>query len=250
MPRSTGPSSNTSIRVMVVAIMTFSRTLPIIILVGFAACRPPPPAEPEPERSGSTLLLDFRPVTRPPMVGAFDFKLLGGGVGKACVVRGTTTQAYWVGMDELAKLDSDRLTQQAIAAAAHDAISRLEDADSIVITRVVTEGKGSDKVCASIYGRGVQLTKAAEPTPTVQPGTPSTTLPATSHSTLGSLTIDSEPFAKIFVDGVPFGDTPLFEKAIPAGKHTIRAVLKDGRQRTLEIDVAPGSKFNSGKLTW
>jgi hypothetical protein len=38
----------------------------------------------------------------------------------------------------------------------------LTDADTIVVTRVVTEGSAS-KVCAVVYGRGVRLKKAKAP---------------------------------------------------------------------------------------
>jgi len=93
------------------------------------------------------------------MVGAFGFALLAGGVGKACARRGGKRTVYWVGMEDLSKVDSDELTQQAIAAAAFDAISRLDDADSIVLTRVVAEGK-VDEVCATVSGRGIRLIKA------------------------------------------------------------------------------------------
>ena len=59
-------------------------------------------------------------------------------------------------------MHSDRTTQQAIAAAAYEAISRLAGADTILITRVVAEGQGSGRVCATIHGRGVRLIKDGE----------------------------------------------------------------------------------------
>jgi len=69
-------------------------------------------------------------------------------------------------------MHSDRTTQQAIAAAAYEAISRLSGADTILITRVVAEGQGSGRVCATVHGRGVRIIKegeepeeAAEPEP-------------------------------------------------------------------------------------
>jgi hypothetical protein len=112
-----------------------------------------------PEVNGGGMLIDLAPANRPRMVGALDFELLAGGVGKACVDRGSVKQ-YWVGMADLAKLSSDELTRQAIAAAAADALGRLDDTDSILLTRVVTESKGPDRICATIVGRGVRLTKA------------------------------------------------------------------------------------------
>lgn len=112
-----------------------------------------------PEVNGAAMLIDLSPSNRPAMVGALDFELLAAGVGKACVDRGSSKQ-YWIGMTELAKLTGDSLTRQAIAAATTDALGRLDDIDAILLTRVVTESKGPDRICATIVGRGVHLTKA------------------------------------------------------------------------------------------
>jgi hypothetical protein len=134
------------------------------------ACDPPPPRRPVvPERSGASLLLNLSPANRPEVRGSYDFELLEAVGGKTCISRSNRTSVYWVGLQDLSQMHPDPLTQQAIAAAAYDAISRLEDADSIVLTRVVAEGQGSDRVCANVYGRGVRLIKAGEP---AKPPTP------------------------------------------------------------------------------
>lgn len=134
----------------------------ILIVTGCAETAPVVKQEPEPERTGSALILDLNPTGRPDIAGRFGFELIEGvGVGKACVDRASTTE-YWLGWSDLTKLKVDWLTRQAIAAAAFDALSRLEDADTIVVTRVLVEGKGSPRVCASVYGRALKLTKAAE----------------------------------------------------------------------------------------
>ena len=122
------------------------------------------------EVSGSSLLLDVTP--RPPsFAGAYDFDLLEQVGGKACITRGNNSSTYWLGMTELAKLSSDSLTREAIAAAAFDAISRLDEADTLVLTRVVAEGNGVHRVCATVYGRGVRLKKAAPLLPTAERNT-------------------------------------------------------------------------------
>lgn len=113
----------------------------------------------QPQVIGSGLLIDLNPANRPALVGALDFDLLAAGAGKACVDRGSLKH-YWVAMDNIAKISSDALTTQAIAAAVTDAVVRLEDIDAILLTRVFTESRGPDQVCATIVGRGVRLTKA------------------------------------------------------------------------------------------
>lgn len=95
--------------------------------------------------------------------GAYDFELLDEIGGKACAEEGDRMQ-YWIGLNDLDGLAHDPLTKQAIAAAALDAIGRLDDADTILITRVVADGKNGVRVCASVIGRAVRLTKAAPPT--------------------------------------------------------------------------------------
>jgi hypothetical protein len=66
----------------------------------------------------------------------------------------------------------------------------------------------------------------------------------------GTISIDSQPYAHVFVDGHAAGDTPLFGAPIAAGKHALRVVLADGREKTLSIDVPPGGAVNEGTLHW
>ncbi len=124
-----------------------------LILLGLTACGPTGM-----EVSGSSQLLNLTPAP-PTFVGGFDFELFGQVEGKSCADRKNTESTYWVGVTDLAKVSSDPLTRRAIAAAAFDAISHL-DADSLVLTRVVAEGHGPDRVCATVFGRAVRLTKA------------------------------------------------------------------------------------------
>ena len=137
------------------------RVLPFLFLV-FVGCAPAAVPRPRPAISGSTLFVNVRPTNTPPLLGAYDFDLLGPGAGEACATRGSAT-LYWVGMNDLSRLSSDELTRQAIAAAALDAISRLDKADTILLTRVVTMARGPDRICATVTGRGIHLKKAETP---------------------------------------------------------------------------------------
>jgi hypothetical protein len=139
--------------------------LACLVVVVLCACRP------DPIFSG-TGMLNMQPA-RPTFVGAYDFDLLEKIQGKACV----TTESprlfeagivHWVATFPTAASPADVTpprhgpTQSAIAAATSNAIEKLTDADTIVVTRVVTEGSAS-KVCAVVYGRGVRLKKAKAP---------------------------------------------------------------------------------------
>lgn len=66
----------------------------------------------------------------------------------------------------------------------------------------------------------------------------------------GTFSIDSSPYAVIFVDGRRIGETPLFGVSVPAGKHNVRAVLENGTSKTFGIVINPGTLTNKGKLAW
>jgi serine/threonine-protein kinase len=66
----------------------------------------------------------------------------------------------------------------------------------------------------------------------------------------GTFSIDSTPYATIYVDGDRRGDTPLWKLQVPPGKHMVRAVLADGREKSFPLDVAPGADVRVGKLAW
>ena len=85
----------------------------------------------------------------------------------ACATRSSDV-SFWVANETLNKLSPDPLSRQAIAAAMHDAVSSLESADTMIVMRAVTEGKGPDKACATVYGRAIRLTKA-HPAPIDEP---------------------------------------------------------------------------------
>lgn len=66
----------------------------------------------------------------------------------------------------------------------------------------------------------------------------------------GWYAIDSAPYATIYIDDREIGDTPLDRLPLAAGKHRVRAVLADGRERTFTIDIAPERKTSEGTLRW
>jgi len=76
----------------------------------------------------------------------------------------------------------------------------------------------------------------------------------TSDESPGSLTVDSKPFARIYIDGKQRGgkegETPAFHIPLAPGHHKIRLVLEDGRDRTIDVQVEPGADVNLGTLTW
>ena len=66
---------------------------------------------------------------------------------------------------------------------------------------------------------------------------------------MGWFTIDSKPFATIYVDDAEVGVTPLIHKPIAIGEHRARAVLRDGREQRFKLVVRAG-KAEPVQLTW
>ena len=66
----------------------------------------------------------------------------------------------------------------------------------------------------------------------------------------GTYSVDSNPYATIYIDGKSYGDTPVFKAPLPAGKHDVRAVRADGVTKTFSIVIRSGKLTSSGKLAW
>ncbi|MDQ3339801.1 MAG: protein kinase [Myxococcota bacterium] len=66
----------------------------------------------------------------------------------------------------------------------------------------------------------------------------------------GMLSIDSTPWATIYIDGSSLGITPIVKRSLPAGRHKLRAVLKDGRVKEQTIDIPAGRLAKPIQLTW
>ncbi len=65
----------------------------------------------------------------------------------------------------------------------------------------------------------------------------------------GSLFVDSDPYATIYVDGKELGVTPMLGESIPSGTRSLRAVTADGRVQTSTIDIEPGQPFRK-RIQW
>jgi type II secretory pathway predicted ATPase ExeA len=81
---------------------------------------------------------------------------------------------------------------------------------------------------------------ALEPEPATVPAPDAApTAPAASNGTL-AVHLNAVPWARIEVDGIDLGETPLANVPLRPGPHAFRAELPDGRivERTIEIDAA------------
>jgi serine/threonine-protein kinase len=65
--------------------------------------------------------------------------------------------------------------------------------------------------------------------------------PSTSTSAPGRVTIDARPWCNVTLDGAPLGQTPIVNRTVPSGTHTVSCTNPElGRSRTVQIEVAPG----------
>jgi len=94
----------------------------------------------------------------------------------------------------------------------------------------------------------IEQTDAAVVEPEVDAGVVNTSRPPPRAP--GFYSVESKPFATIFIDGTRVGITPLVKKPLAAGKHKLRAVLEDGRERTVDLDVPPGKAAKPLVLVW
>ena len=65
----------------------------------------------------------------------------------------------------------------------------------------------------------------------------------------GFLTIDSQPFATVVIDGNPHGFTPIVKLRLDAGPHMIRLTTEDGRSKSLRL-VIPADDTLRRRVTW
>jgi len=66
----------------------------------------------------------------------------------------------------------------------------------------------------------------------------------------GLFSIDSNPFAKIAVDGHDLGPTPIVHHSLPAGKRRVHATLADGRSKDFFVDIPAGRAAAPITLSW
>ena len=89
-----------------------------------------------------------------------------------------------------------------------------------------------------------------KPRPSVPHATHVAAAAPVAHGPPGWFSIDSSPYAKIFVDDQPFGDTPLVHKPVASGHHHVHAVLADGRAKDLDVTVPAGKLAAPITLSW
>ena len=111
------------------------------------------------------------PEGAPRMVGTYDFDLLGEAQGQACaelgplhgqirdvIVNGKLAR-YSVSVAGATLEGDDELTRQAQSAAVFTALSGLNGADVMFITRAIVTPESPERLCAHVWGQAVRLKK-------------------------------------------------------------------------------------------
>jgi serine/threonine protein kinase len=89
----------------------------------------------------------------------------------------------------------------------------------------------------------VKLTALEGARPTATP------LPAPGPAEPGFLTLETEPWTKVSVDGEPLGSTPLFKKRLPAGKHQLVLVNEGANVNEKRVVTISPNETTKLKLT-
>jgi serine/threonine-protein kinase len=117
---------------------------------------------------------------------------------------------------------------------------------------------GAGSSLATPIGAGSSIATAAGAGSSIEPsaGGSATAPPVAVHPVdahrehAGRFSIDSTPYATIFIDGKRLDITPISRRSLRAGHHRVRAVLADGRHKDFSIDVPSGGDTNPIHLTW
>jgi hypothetical protein len=66
----------------------------------------------------------------------------------------------------------------------------------------------------------------------------------------GWVSIDSDPYATIYVDGKKVGVTPLARIALPPGPHRVKAVSSQGGEQVFNVSIESNKEARGKKLAW
>jgi serine/threonine-protein kinase len=66
----------------------------------------------------------------------------------------------------------------------------------------------------------------------------------------GWITIDSQPWATIYIDGKDHGPTPVGNLALPPGRHAVRAVTPSGTTKDFSIWIESGKTSPPKRVEW
>ena len=94
-----------------------------------------------------------------------------------------------------------------------------------------------DSPIAKAADAAPSIESIAKPQPVRHKPTPSTTP--------GFFSIDSTPYAKIFIDGADYGSTPIYRRELPPGRHSVRAVSKTGTTKNFRTPFPDSSSISS-----
>jgi serine/threonine protein kinase len=109
-----------------------------------------------------------------------------------------------------------------------------QEASRAVKLEKPTKGKSTKPVVTSTAPRSEPKERVITETVIVEKDAP----------TPGTFTVKTTPWAKIWIDGQAHGSTPLFKKALGAGKHTVRLVNEGaGVDVTKQITVVSGENL-------
>jgi len=107
---------------------------------------------------------------------------------------------------------------------------------TMATTLSLQEAGGKAKVLLPLP---LEVAEVKQPPP--QPAQPVVKRPAPPPVQMGKLSLSTQPWTKVSLNGKALGDTPLIDQPLPAGKHLLKLVNEEKNVNTsVEVEVKPG----------
>jgi serine/threonine-protein kinase len=90
-----------------------------------------------------------------------------------------------------------------------------------------------------VAGTGTPIADEPQPKPAASDAAPFPPIEINARIS-GTLSVNAVPWARIFVDGRPLGQTPRSGLSLPVGSHTLKLVTGGGETRTKTVQISAG----------
>ena len=111
--------------------------------------------------------------------------------------------------------------------------------------RLAARGAGA-RGGGSILDRRCARGMHRQPTPAARPPRRRCVAPARRREEFGFLTLDTQPWATVYLAGRKIGTTPFHRVKLPAGRHRLTLdVESSGRRRALTVAIRPGAELQA-----
>ena len=113
----------------------------------------------------------------------------------------------------------------------------------------MSAARGEEPMSAAARGQA-PMSAGPDPAPAAPPRASRPRRARARPADPGYFTIDSMPYATIYIDGAKRGVTPILRLPLAAGTHTVAAVTADGRRKSFRVTIQSGREARRRRLDW